>query len=672
MKNAEPGTNMVARRWPQRSSLAWRGALLLSAASLAVSCGQDSGGADPGAGSQSNNAPGNNDDLFEDVPPCNEIDNPGSCDGWICYEDERGRICELADPDRPDARDGWICDDESQPGYTTCVREDDVDGGSGRWRCRDGADGTRICTSDDPGGDDEWDCEYVEEGVECTRDDEFDGGDGWECFDDATGTHCTHDDPENASDDPGGGGWICRDDGDTRICDDDHSDDEPGNADDNPDGGPGWDCYNDVNGRTCFRDNPDGGPGDDPPGPETPDTPDGTDDWDCITRNGERECTGTDDPDGGDGDWDCYYDDANGRTVCTDEPDTPTDDPGWDCYETEDRRICEDDNPGDPNDPGDPQLTDCGEPAGNIQGRACVPSGEFWVVGANVSVTYNDCDNQRRSITTRTDSDGFFVLTGVPEGRHTVTLQKGPYRTTYDVTVTADQTTTIPLGDFCFDQSTSIAVVTGQYDKVENVLDFLGFEYTLFDGYPENNGTRELLGDLSQMNNFDVIFMNCGTTMRGIMDNRSVLDAVRSNLEAYVSMGGRLYVSDWDWLFIEEPFPNAIDFTGEDKATFEVLQGGVGFRPARVVDPELASLLGEDRVTLNFDYPDWAIMEDVSPDARVFLRGDIATVRGELKQDVPLLMSVPYGDGEIIFTSYHIHRNETINDIFSFTVLGFE
>ncbi len=645
------------------------GAAALVGCSDEVPEGAGQGPETPGNNNTVNNNTGNNeDDLFEDFPECNFRDNPEDCEGWRCYEDARGRVCEQSSPDRPDGRDGWVCDDDAQPGYTTCVREDDAGGSGSRWRCRDGPDGSRICTSDDPGGDGEWECVYTEEGVDCTRDD-FPGGGGrdWDCYDDDTGTHCQSDDPANANDDPGGGDWVCRNDGDTRICDDDHDDDEPGQSRDNPDGGPGWTCFNDVDGRHCHQDDPGGGPG--PQGPDGGyDTPDGSADWDCVTRNGERECTASDDPDGGEGDWDCYYDDANSRTVCTDEPDEPTDDPGWECYEADEQRICVDDNP---EDPGDPDLTDCGDPTGNINGRVCAPSGDFWIVGATVSVSWTDCNGQTQTVQTQTDAEGYFVLVGVKTGTYDVHVEKGPYQADYSVVVRAGETTTIPMGDFCFDQSTNIAVVTGQFDQVEVVLDQLGFTYTLFAGYPNNDEARGLLGSLARLNEFDVVFMNCGTAFRGIFDDPRVLDAVRSNLEAYVSQGGRLYVSDWDWLFIEEPFPDAIDYVGTDKSMFEVLQGATGLRQAEVVDAELLAVLGESRVTLDFDYPEWAIVQSVSSEARVFLRGNVQTVRGGLVNDVPLLMSFPYGEGEVIFTSYHIHRNEAINDIFTFTVLGF-
>ena len=614
--------------------------------------------------------PDDDNDLFEDTPECNYRDNPEDCEGWRCYEDERGRVCEQTNPDRPDGRAGWICDDDSQPGYTTCWREDDAGGGSGRWRCRDGPDGTQICTSDDPGGEGGWECVYTDDGVDCTRTDHPGGGDGdWDCTDDDTGTHCESDDPAHANDDPGGGTWDCRNDGDTRICDDDHDDDEPNNSPDNPDGGPGWTCYNDVDGRHCFQDNPDGGPGrQDPDGRY--DTPDGGSEWDCTTQNGERICTGEDDPDGGDGDWDCVYDADNDRTICTDEPDTPTDDPGWECYETEDQRVCIDD---EPDDPDGPDLTDCGDPAGNINGRVCAPSGDFWIVGADVSVSWVDCLGQTQTVQTQTDAEGYFLLTGVKVGDYTVRVTKGPYQAEYRVTVTEGETFTIPLGDFCFDQTTNIAVVTGQFDQVETVLDSLGFTYTLFGGYPNNDEARALLGNLGRMNDFDVIFMNCGTAFRGIMDDRRVLDAVRTNLREYVSLGGRLYVSDWDWLFIEEPFPDAINFYGDsDTSMFDVLQGATGLRQANVVDAELLAVLGENRVTLDFDYPDWAIVESASDNVRVFLRGNVVTVRGGLVNDVPILMSFRHGEGSVLFTSTHIHRNQQINTINTFTIFGFE
>lgn len=655
--------------------------LLLAGVALLWSCSSSSspGDGEPGAGSNNgaanngaaNNGGGGSNDLYDDTPFCNYRDNPEDCDGWNCYREGNRTVCEQSRPDRPDGGGDWECSDDAQPGYTTCVSEDEPGGGGGNWDCSNDAQGNRVCVSDDPsGGGGNWDCEYVDGGEDCTRRDGPDGNPGWDCVDDATGTTCTSTDPELREDEPQGGGWDCVTNGDTRQCHDDHDDDSPGSSRDNPDGGSGWDCYNDATGRHCHRDDPGGGGTPDEEGRY--DTPDGGDGWDCVTEQGARTCTeeeGGDDPGGGGDGWDCTYDDATGRTTCVSDPDEPTEDDTWECYETEDRRICESE---DPDVPDGPQVTDCGDPAGNINGRVCAPSGDFWVVGANVTVRYTDCNGQEVVITTQTDAEGYFILVGVPEGEHTVRVEKGPYSAEYTVTVTAGETATIPLGDFCFDQSTNIAVITGEYDKVELVLDSLGFTYDLFGGWPNNDEARALLGDLGRMNDYDVIFMNCGTTLLGIMDDPRVLNAVRSNIESYVSSGGRLYVSDWDWLFLEEPFPDQLDFFGEDRAQLDVLQGASGYRPAVVRDPELVALLGEDRVTIQFDYPEWAVVEAAGPDVRVILSADVERTRGGLLRDVPVLMAFPYGEGEVIYTSYHVHQNQAINTIFAYAVLGFQ
>lgn len=627
-----------------------RRVIVVAAALSLMACGTettDGPGTETGPDETANNG-GRDSDIYN-TPSCNYQDNPEACDDWVCYTDERGTVCERSRPDRPDGEDGWICDDDVRPGYTTCWRDDDTGGGGGRWDCYDDADGTRHCTTDDPGGGDEWDCEFTDDGTICHRDDDARGGDGWECFDDANGTTCTSDDPENRNDTPDGGDWECVTDGDTRIC---HEEDD--GRPDTPDGGDGWDCYDDADGRHCSQD----------------DTPDGGDDWDCTTDGDTLDCTREDNPDGGGDEWDCEYDADNNREICTDEPDTPTDDPGWDCWEEEDRRICTQEGHDDPD---EPILTDCGDPTGNINGRLCAPSGQHWVVGGTVTVTYQDCNNVSHTVSTQTDAEGYFVLVGVGEGTHNVHAEKGPYQADFEVTVTAGQTSTIPLGDFCFDQSTNIAVVTGEYDQVELVLDHLGFTYDLYEGFPTNNGARELLGDLGRMNDYDVIFMDCGTVMQGIFDNRQVLDAIRSNIDSYVSTGGRLYVSDWDWMFVEEPFPDYLDFHGQDdRALFDVLSGAQGYSVAKVEDSELAAALGEDRVTIQFDYPDWAVVDAAREGVRVFLSADVNTTRGALLRDVPVLMSFKKGEGEVIYTSYHIHQNEAVNQIFTYTVLGFE
>ena len=606
-------------------------------------------------------------------PICNWIDDPTSCQGWVCYEDERGTVCDNSRPDRPDGRPGWECSDDAF-GVTQCTRTDDS-GGPGtfdNWECQNDDSGLNCVRGDDFGGDD-WSCEEDANGMNCTRTDGPEVGPGWECYDDATGTHCEGD-PNQVGDRPNGGPWICHDEPDSRVCDDDHSEDEPGQSMDNPTGGPGWTCEDTQDGRECSYgpNNPDDPYSTDNHGPYDSgtgqaDTPDGTDDWECHWTDEGKECERIDEPDNGD--WDCLYDDGTHTTNCTSDGELPDDNSGWVCYDTENGRHCENstlDNP-----VTDETFDDCADPAGNVEGRACVPSGEYWVVGALVSITYTDCNGNPHTLETQTDVEGHFVLTGVRVGTHTLTVRKGPYERTYDVTVERGQTTSIPLADLCFDQSTNIAVVTGQYDKVENVLDHLGFVYDLYVGFPTNEHARQLLEDPELLASYDVIFMDCGTSRRGITDNGNVRNQVAQNLRTYVENGGRMYVSDWDYIFVEITFPEALDFVGEDQTDTDVLVGDEGFQESTIADPELEAVVGDNSAHLFFDMLNWAVLESISQEVRLFLHTDIQTMTGANLRDTPVLVSFRKGLGEVIFTSYHIHENQQMNSIFIFTVLGF-
>jgi hypothetical protein len=228
--------------------------------------GEDAANSGGGANNAVNNGGGTNNggtvnngggDVF-DTPVCNYQDDPASCEGWRCYNEADRVVCERTDPDRPDGSGDWECSDDANPGYTTCVREDDAGGGAAGWECRDNPDGSRTCdraTPDDPDGSGRgWECEYDDGGVTCDRTDGPEGNPGWECADDASGTTCTTQDPSLRDDQPSGGQWECVDDGDTRTCHDDHDNDVPGASPDNPDGGAGWTCFNDSLGRHCHRD----------------------------------------------------------------------------------------------------------------------------------------------------------------------------------------------------------------------------------------------------------------------------------------------------------------------------------------------------------------------------------------------------------------------------------
>ena len=71
-----------------------------------------------------------------------------------------------------------------------------------------------------------------------------------------------------------------------------------------------------------------------------------------------------------------------------------------------------------------------------------------------------------------------------------------------------------------------------------------------------------VLADLAQMQQYDLIFLNCGADEFPLWTDRA---AAATKVRAYVEGGGRLYVTDLAYDYVEQAFPAAIDFIGSDR-----------------------------------------------------------------------------------------------------------
>jgi hypothetical protein len=83
----------------------------------------------------------------------------------------------------------------------------------------------------------------------------------------------------------------------------------------------------------------------------------------------------------------------------------------------------------------------------------------------------------------------------------------------------------------------------------------------------------------------------------------------------------------------------------------------------------LQDKLGSDSVSLTFDFSYWSVMESVSDDVKVHLRGDVeyrisnSEGYGTL-EDIPLLVSFPIGGGILVFSSFHwSSQNSAVSDV---------
>jgi hypothetical protein len=307
------------------------------------------------------------------------------------------------------------------------------------------------------------------------------------------------------------------------------------------------------------------------------------------------------------------------------------------------------------------------------------PAGKT-VTGSDSTTT---CDDPPENACAETCSlpDGTFALDSSACSSTATTLKivKGTLAKT--TTLECSGTTcTLAATDTTFASSgtgaPSMAVVTGNYDAMEDVLAKLGFgslgidgrldisqpfDFTLFNGNYNSEldaGTYQtfdkLLDGTVAMSDYDIIFINCGNSYESMLTDSAVVDRIKN----YVTAGGKLYVTDWSYDFIEQTFPEFLRF--QDEADDPLTPGGINDAQdgydgvtvdADVNDETMKDWLRE--VTVNASVLDTTIPgnpEDVGNDCNG--SGTYTQLTGALKSDD----SIPIGDflsGWIYIYSVH-------------------
>lgn len=239
----------------------------------------------------------------------------------------------------------------------------------------------------------------------------------------------------------------------------------------------------------------------------------------------------------------------------------------------------------------------------DLRGVVTAPNGIDPVPGAVVYVPYAlpefpeevSCDvcgelAGNAVVQARTNPDGSFLLQKLPTAENqppntavTVVVQKGRFRKVSQVPI-ANACTENDLGDsdlFRLPQRHNpphehlpkIAIATGDYDKMECVLRSLGIADDQF-GAPAadkrihlyNASLHEedsswpsvatLFDDPNLLSTYNIVFLNCGNSQESVLSDASF----RTRLLDYVGAGGRLYVTDQAYDFVEQVFPEPIDF----------------------------------------------------------------------------------------------------------------
>ena len=234
-----------------------------------------------------------------------------------------------------------------------------------------------------------------------------------------------------------------------------------------------------------------------------------------------------------------------------------------------------------------------------------------------------------------------------------------------------------------------MAVVTGYFDSIENILAKLGFgqlengalklgteKFTIYNGDNRSlpasyAGVEKLFVDAdgdgkADIFNYQIVFINCGAEADLSTANKAIL-------RSYVTGGGRIYASDWAYNLVEQVFPEFIDFYGSTSsaAAPEALDaakvGDEGIVVNATVDPTLKawlqnlSCLGgpcvqqDGTVKIDGFLSSWAVIDSFHSAVngiKTWASGNVSFDGGK-KAVKPLTVTFGVGTGRITYTSYH-------------------
>ncbi len=305
---------------------------------------------------------------------------------------------------------------------------------------------------------------------------------------------------------------------------------------------------------------------------------------------------------------------------------------------------------------------------GAIRGRVCDPSGATWLPDAQAYL--NVIDAEGVIVDTRiaySDLDGYWEISDLPGDRYyTYYVQYGPeVLETQEVWVGNGDLIDLPEPD-CFDPLTlDVAVITGDFDDFNLVLNQMGFaNYVLIDGLDASE-LSDFLDDPGELIKYDIIFFNGGFIEEGIIydleDDSNTAPAQRiANIVNYVDGGGSIYASDWAYDVVEIGWPEKADFVGADEIPDDAQKGDYENVTAAISDTSLAEYLGTSYLEVTYDLPVWPPVVDVADSVSVHVSGTVPYSEGLADYQLtaaPLLYSFNSGDGKVVFSTFRVARN---------------
>lgn len=299
---------------------------------------------------------------------------------------------------------------------------------------------------------------------------------------------------------------------------------------------------------------------------------------------------------------------------------------------------------------------------------------------------------------TWSSADGTFRIDNIAEGAWMLVVEKGGFRKVTDITVVPDTVTPVPIAQTTLpnthappgDTVPHIAMALGSFDMMEDILAKMGLcpinvehrwsegacdHVDMYDngGAPMGSGLptfASLLTDLDLMRQYQIIFIPCSGS---ITDTELSNPTVLANMRQYVEEGGKLFVADWSYDFVEQPFPDFIDFEDNDLniGAADVVSTSFDTTGAAVDDGlrDWLTAIGEPPDSVVFE-ENWDCIaalgtvpgfdEDGNPiniTPFTWAEGPITRGHACMAGDAPLTLTFISRCGRILYTTYHTVGN---------------
>ena len=252
------------------------------------------------------------------------------------------------------------------------------------------------------------------------------------------------------------------------------------------------------------------------------------------------------------------------------------------------------------------EITETVVKTGKLSGKVMSQNGNKPIGGASV-FTFDD---KYKIYYTTSDADGNFTLEA-PAGDHTIHIQTGDgsnFRTQISATVKNNETVNLNASQTKLNQVAKIAYVKGSYDKIEDIIQTLGYTATEI--------TNTDLANINSIAQYDIIFLNCGSRNHTV--NQSLFPAIDANLATFVANGGSIYASDWDVAYLVGGTNNTTGCAPAggfvpDAKLCSTNTGSSGIVPATVSNAGLATALGFNTLNIDFDLGTWQRIINYDP-----------------------------------------------------------